>query len=928
MKGKIAKILGVGLVLGLVLSLSLVPAVPVMAQPTPDTDDGIEIEDVSGTALYSIPATGSFYVWVRDDGVDIDIAWNTDMFTQETGQVKLEVIDGVGNTESTHYFTATELDNDDELFRTGAISVASLGVKPGYKLTASISGTSLTDDAYVQAEISFGKSLYSIDESMTVTLEDDQLNTDAASVETLTGVIYIDKKDVTAIGTALNLVETGKDTGVFQVTVTPNAADTADDNIWCGDAMMIIYEDPDDDLVPADGDGTTGGSSNDDYPENLATVGADNDNEITAIAYVSATSPSSVSFSPGTIDPTATSVDVVVIDRDESSDTTDNNETISSAVVVESLAADDSVIDSLIVATLTEEPVGGQFEATVTFGTGATQLDVTGAAKLQATYTDPNDLEDTSTVTAAVGTTVDLYDDTGALDSSYTTIQAAINAAPAPATGWTVKVSEAYNSADETFPINVNKVGLTVESIAGAASTTIDAATETIAVQITADNVVFDGFTVVTAATPSMDIIKLTGADGVTVRNNIVTSTVINGIGIQIFNDVTKATVSGNQLENCTMYLDDDGGATLIEDCTISDNTITEGAITLDDHVDGITISGNTISGCADIGAIQVLGLWATPGATRNDILVEGNTLSGNEQNGIWIQTDAVGTVTNLRVVGNNITDNTESGILIDDWDATSDAIKFNNISGNTDYGIKNTTTTNVGASHNWWGTVDGSEIADIVNDTSTGVTTYDPWLGASVSVAKFVTNATSLNAKTTVGVQVSGVDNSSNTAEIGAALYTSTPKATPTFSVLDDGFLDVYVVPDAIATTDEIILKFSPKFSPAGINENSVVYAWNELYGEWMECTLQDYSSYGGYIWVKVHSELADVVTVPTIEALEGLPFAISGEAAPPDPWDYDTDEDGEISKAEALNAIVDYFDGVITKDLALQVIALYFAS
>jgi len=45
-------------------------------------------------------------------------------------------------------------------------------------------------------------------------------------------------------------------------------------------------------------------------------------------------------------------------------------------------------------------------------------------------------------------------------------------------------------------------------------------------------------------------------------------------------------------------------------------------------------------------------------------------------------------------------------------------------------------------------------------------------------------------------------------------------------------------------------------------------------------------------------------------------------------DPMNYDADDDGVISKAEALTAIAGYFDGAITKDQALEVIALYFAS
>jgi len=45
-------------------------------------------------------------------------------------------------------------------------------------------------------------------------------------------------------------------------------------------------------------------------------------------------------------------------------------------------------------------------------------------------------------------------------------------------------------------------------------------------------------------------------------------------------------------------------------------------------------------------------------------------------------------------------------------------------------------------------------------------------------------------------------------------------------------------------------------------------------------------------------------------------------------DPWDYDLDEDGVISKTEALTAVMDYFDGAITKEQALEVIVLYFAA
>jgi len=54
---------------------------------------------------------------------------------------------------------------------------------------------------------------------------------------------------------------------------------------------------------------------------------------------------------------------------------------------------------------------------------------------------------------------------------------------------------------------------------------------------------------------------------------------------------------------------------------------------------------------------------------------------------------------------------------------------------------------------------------------------------------------------------------------------------------------------------------------------------------------------------------------------------ITVTGPAPEFDPWDYDVNDDGVISKAEALAAVADYFGGDITKANALEVIALYFA-
>lgn len=43
--------------------------------------------------------------------------------------------------------------------------------------------------------------------------------------------------------------------------------------------------------------------------------------------------------------------------------------------------------------------------------------------------------------------------------------------------------------------------------------------------------------------------------------------------------------------------------------------------------------------------------------------------------------------------------------------------------------------------------------------------------------------------------------------------------------------------------------------------------------------------------------------------------------------PWDYDKDSNGNISKPEAIKAVQDYFNGLMAKMQAIQVVMLYFA-
>ncbi|MDO9575374.1 MAG: right-handed parallel beta-helix repeat-containing protein [bacterium] len=342
--------------------------------------------------------------------------------------------------------------------------------------------------------------------------------------------------------------------------------------------------------------------------------------------------------------------------------------------------------------------------------------------------------------------------------------------------GWTNSISSAIDSTaydtifvypdtfnltvEGSFPITVDR-SLVIQSTGGANNTVIDASTQSggVAIGISADDVTFEGFTVV-MPTPSGFTcgIRVSAADSATVTNNII-SAVGNVIGINLVNVTTNATVSDNRLDSCSIYLDQG-----VTHCTISDNEITKQSISLEDSVIDITVSGNTISGAPDNGAIQINGDWGTAGARRDSILIEGNTISNNLHSGIWLQTDAVGNATHVRIVGNDITDNIDDGIHILDWDATTDSIYSNNISGNA-MGVNNAipgVAFSVVADSNWWGNASGPTQAT-TNPHGTGnavsdSVTYIPWLAASGGAATGGIPATLLISASPTSVQVGGV--------------------------------------------------------------------------------------------------------------------------------------------------------------------------
>ncbi len=330
-------------------------------------------------------------------------------------------------------------------------------------------------------------------------------------------------------------------------------------------------------------------------------------------------------------------------------------------------------------------------------------------------------------------------------DAYFQTIQGAIDCAIA---GETIQVYAGTYDA-ETFPIDVDKA-LTIQSVSGAASTTIDSVDAGIAISAAGVTIggTDKGFTIEGEGAEADGLIYI-GANDATITDNrfigdyylMVLGPSVSGAmvednvflayfatenevtGIYVNNNVTGSTFDGNSFPL------GDGTATQPVDSGIHMATGTDPLNPADQN---ITISNNIFDsvglraekGCA---AIELYGVGG--------ITIESNTIV-DCNDGIWFAGDPLtGDVTILK---NTITDNVW-GIEVKDGVGTAGAItaNYNIIQGNTDHGLLNDETdVTVDARYNWWGDVAGPQHAtnpyDDYNDGADSVSDnvdYIPWL-------------------------------------------------------------------------------------------------------------------------------------------------------------------------------------------------------
>jgi len=344
-----------------------------------------------------------------------------------------------------------------------------------------------------------------------------------------------------------------------------------------------------------------------------------------------------------------------------------------------------------------------------------------------------------------------------------------------------------------------------------------------------------------------------------TIDNNIIKNIVApsyTGFGVVAYGD--DVVVSNNIFTNIGrvgVWVGGDNGL-------VTGNTYTgKGAIDCLDY--GIevgyggtaTITDNTITNC--------LGVASSDGSTSAAILV----------------TTYYGAGTTATITGNTLTGNTGGiGVGYDESDTSTVVAHYNNIYGNTDYGI-DTTAPVVDARYNWWGDASGPYPVGTGDTVSDGVN-FTPWLNQGVTST---VSDDKVDAKAQAGTEVLVNGN----ATVTVFRYPANPGGDPPSNFGSLGkYIDVYVPDTSQVTQIEIRLYYTDD-DLGSVDEkyekNLRLRWWNGT--EWAQCSdsgvnTATINGYSGYMWAKIRAD-----TLPSLADLQGTGFdgGYEGPTQPP---------------------------------------------
>lgn len=370
-------------------------------------------------------------------------------------------------------------------------------------------------------------------------------------------------------------------------------------------------------------------------------------------------------------------------------------------------------------------------------------------------------------------------------------------------------------------------------------------------------------------------------------------------------------TISDSTTVNCTI------GVWVLADHVILDNCSISGVSQEDEGSYGVfallamvDMVNCNISGCqggwewlqsAQEGFGLTEGLFSGSGVFTlfTDLRMNGCTISNND---VGIVTLSSGTSPFDQPSGsfsNYATDNfrvDQDFGLIDD--VGSVVANLNNIAGNNYFGIFNLDVAQVDATNNWWGSVNGPEVIELgasytkhdimsqlesttsgTGDIVAGNVTYEPWLGAPLSLPAVhqqsldagENQVVAEEAGTTVTVTTTGATN------ITVAAYESQPFPDEEFPDETLGkYIDIYVSnPEVVIWPIRVELSYTDaEASAAGVDESSLgLYYYQEGTG-FHRCSSTGANPSQNFIWANL--------TQAEAGCLAGSPFGTGGQPRP----------------------------------------------
>ena len=255
------------------------------------------------------------------------------------------------------------------------------------------------------------------------------------------------------------------------------------------------------------------------------------------------------------------------------------------------------------------------------------------------------------------------------------------------------------------------------------------------ALLVSANGVVVNGFTIQASstytATGGNTLFAITGNDA-EIKNNIFTSYTYDGAPFSTLwsNNASGMDINDNRFltNGGTLGGSSDAAVDLYGGGSTTNHNQFRNNVLIHDNVGGgygLAISSDSgLASYYDVednsfstynSAIQVVDYTTTAGYGVNNVLIDGNTCDSGKY-GLWFYGIAVDPGTGISdvTVTNNYLTNNVRGINFQDGAANIDvstfAVYYNDITGNTGYGVYNPIATSLDAEKNWWGHVTGPD--------------------------------------------------------------------------------------------------------------------------------------------------------------------------------------------------------------------------